>query len=1060
MSNSPKQNVFNPVRVLTSGLGFVFFAVVCLLLSQGAFADTVTVTGMNDATNYADTDIIDNLGASAYNHTGTITGTSSLTVNATIASGKTRYNYRQCLKGADGSYTFTGPVTVNGGQLLVYTSKLSTKTINLNGGDMYVMFADCLPHDAVVNVGSGSFLDVEGAANAIIGATINVSSGGTFRIDNQNHNNADDPIKLNIAGTGGEAYTGAIHVRGGTGDLHLTSNIKLTDNAELFLTNMSTNRQLLLRGKLTGSSTMTFASDDANRWIRLYEGTGTGSLDMSEFAGNIVADKVKLRLYTSSLGTGSNITAQNSATAYFNNTNALNAYNGSFTVNNATISLEANGKLNNLSGDANGKVSFGSKTLTLNNTSNTTFNGTLDGTGAITKNGSGELTLTKALSGVNISATAGTLVLGTANNEMKVGSASTIKANGGTVRVDGNVVVDSGALTVYGTWTGENGSINVKSGGQLTVDRSYTFAKGITLSGGLLVNDSGNAATVNSPVTISSASEVKADGKDLKLTGGLYGSANLTTTSYASAKWVYLSGEGNFTGNLIVKGYVVTGVGGKGTETATASTTPYLGSGEIQLDGGLLLNNKSYWEVLNTINVVSNSSIRAGYSRPFTFSGAIKGSGKLTIENDDSWIVMKTHSDNNNPFTGDVQINWNKDGNTVKQGMLRLAVDQPFGDKAGQANIYGTLDMNGFSQRFNGLYNNGNKGSIYNNNTNPLSTLTIDTTGKALTFQSAINGKITLDITGTGTQTFANNGSNFTGNVVINGGKVVTTASHASHTTTALGAFSTDGGRTITVNPGAELELGTKDALGSCTISNYNEKTVRLIINGGKLSGTDNNGLYNATFQNGAEVYGNNDRDQYHSFWVMGVNTVSFAGDGSTPESPVQFNGVSEAIFVPSSAELNVDDITISDASDLIVNVPFGAYSSITNSVTKKGAGTMEFTKANSYTGGTIISEGVLKYTDDAVFANGPITVGADGTLEYYLSSGKTQKLTIYDTNNSNNKISSTGTIVKTGDGTLQIYTDAAGQVDAAHFLVSSGRLDMKEFFTGSLEVESGATMS
>ncbi|MBR5161020.1 MAG: PEP-CTERM sorting domain-containing protein, partial [Thermoguttaceae bacterium] len=43
---------------------------------------------------------------------------------------------------------------------------------------------------------------------------------------------------------------------------------------------------------------------------------------------------------------------------------------------------------------------------------------------------------------------------------------------------------------------------------------------------------------------------------------------------------------------------------------------------------------------------------------------------------------------------------------------------------------------------------------------------------------------------------------------------------------------------------------------------------------------------------------------------------------------------------------------------------------------------------------------------------------------------------------------------------TLQIYTDAAGQVDAAHFLVSSGRLDMKEFFTGSLEVESGATMS
>ena len=44
-------------------------------------------------------------------------------------------------------------------------------------------------------------------------------------------------------------------------------------------------------------------------------------------------------------------------------------------------------------------------------------------------------------------------------------------------------------------------------------------------------------------------------------------------------------------------------------------------------------------------------------------------------------------------------------------------------------------------------------------------------------------------------------------------------------------------------------------------------------------------------------------------------------------------------------------------------------------------------------------------------------------------------------------------TIKKTGDETLQIYAAAAGMVNADSFIVSSGRLDMKDYFTGSLEV-------
>ena len=262
--NLVTRNSFSLVAVLAA-----------LIASMCSFAaaETVPVNGMNDSTNYTDVDIVDTLGKASYTHKGTITGTSSLTINAPA----TNSSYRQWLGGADGSYTFTGPITVNGGQLLINTGKLSTKTINLNGGDMYVMFADCLPHDAVVNIGSGSMLDVESVGNAIVGVTLNVSSGGTFRQAERNVNDDTDLVTVNIAGTGTSAYRGAIHVRGGSSDLQLTANINLTDDAELFLTNMSTSRQLLVRGKLTGNSQFTLASDDANRWIRLYEGASSST---------------------------------------------------------------------------------------------------------------------------------------------------------------------------------------------------------------------------------------------------------------------------------------------------------------------------------------------------------------------------------------------------------------------------------------------------------------------------------------------------------------------------------------------------------------------------------------------------------------------------------------------------------------------------------------------------------------------------------------------------------------------------------------------------------------
>ena len=110
--------------------------------------------------------------------------------------------------------------------------------------------------------------------------------------------------------------------------------------------------------------------------------------------------------------------------------------------------------------------------------------------------------------------------------------------------------------------------------------------------------------------------------------------------------------------------------------------------------------------------------------------------------------------------------------------------------------------------------------------------------------------------------------------------------------------------------------------------------------------------------------------------------------------------------------------------------------------------GTLTIDGQNYYVGSTTVSGGALILSGDAVVANGKMTVGANGTLEYNVADGQT-KLTI----TSDNAISSTGTIKKTGDGTLQILTEAANMVEASSWVVSSGRMDMKEFFKGSLTI-------
>ncbi len=111
--------------------------------------------------------------------------------------------------------------------------------------------------------------------------------------------------------------------------------------------------------------------------------------------------------------------------------------------------------------------------------------------------------------------------------------------------------------------------------------------------------------------------------------------------------------------------------------------------------------------------------------------------------------------------------------------------------------------------------------------------------------------------------------------------------------------------------------------------------------------------------------------------------------------------------------------------------------------------------RANIFNGGKLTAK-----LDEIEGVNG-IIVMDDKTekLELNVTGDNKKKLTMSaddvsgSAQDSDLAVQGSGVIEKTGDGTLQILAEAEGLVCAESFVVSSGRLDYKGYYTGALEV-------
>ena len=946
------------------------------------------------------------------------------------------------------------PVNLDGGTFVVGDTSAS-KTVNigaltLNGGTICYDFNDCTVLDDGYNVDT-DWLKVSSAS--LSSGVIDLSFHGSSAEDWWN------VIKNNYSESGFEIITGSISDSESFSSNDVKVSVNGTPSDSWTLTAKSSGLYLFATEDQPGPEPGNVWYDANTSDIDLLDWTidGTNKVgakftegsNSETFSGSVAltgAGEFKI-------GTGQNLTLSEQVTGSGDLTKTgegtltlslAPGYTGSTAVETGTLVLSAGGTLNNLSGA--GTVDNSGKALTLNNTSNSEFSGVITGAGAVAKTGSGTLELSgeNSYTGATtvsegelvfsgsvlpvsaMSATGGALVFGTEGETITIKRNSSVNANGGAVRVDGNLVFEapgSGFVACDGSWTG-SGSMTL-DGGYIRVGTNFNTTTGINFNGGSILNNN-NDAVLSSDLTITKDGSTMQAGwsKSLTLKGALKGNASLTVGS--DSGWLIFSGNGSaYQGSLLVKGQMRVGV----ANTDSSDVSQYIGGKVINLNGGTIQNNNNNITFTNDLNVMTETGFKAGWSKSITLTGNVTGSAKLKLVSDSGWLILKTHSDGD-AFTGPFQTGW---ASTSSRGQTRLAAEQPLGANCGVLYNYGYLDMNGFSQKFKGVVDDGanNKlGRIYNT-TGTKSVVTFDITNQNLSYAGTIESNVELIInaSGAGTQTFTNGGSSFTGNATINGGKIRMTGKGSSGNS-PIGKVSDS--RYVYVNDGGELVFANQDVLKNA----HNYAPINFVVDGGKISneGAYYNFLQNTTFKNGGQLYASDGNATWKAFKLLNVTVarndddaagapVLFSSDPSKPDATIAFGDISSVIKEGNSVStVNVAEITSANSavndnvSDLVISAVItdptyqtdGALKHATQ-IIKTGAGTMELTAANTMTGKTVISEGTIKLSGSGTLGSG--AVENYGTLEFAHESDQTVS----------NAISGSGAVTKTGSGKLTL---------------------------------------
>jgi autotransporter-associated beta strand protein len=734
----------------------------------------------------------------------------------------------------------------------------------------------------------------------------------------------------------------------------------------------------------------------------------------------------------------------------------VSTYQGTTTISNGAVEVGGSGRL--ASGSYTGAVSLTTNTASLRiaTTAAQTLSGAISGSGSLSKSANGTLTLSGSNSysgGTTISG--GRLIATSANALGDAAGAVTVSGGAyldvrtnitrtGTVTFDGGFLAtaDGAPASLINNGGGFvltnaaeivaqlGGTAGLTSGGTGTnaLWRSNSYTGATVVSGGTLTLRGAGALSTNTTLQVAS-------GATFSMTGDFAPSNNVTVAGLSGAGTV-TGGAGALTidkasGSDTFSGQVTGGVGltkaGLGTLVLSGSNS-YSG-GTLISAGALELNG-----ALLSGGITNNASLVIHGD----LVNVVSGTGSLTktgSANTSIWV--------SNTYSGATVI----EGGSVKldgAGMISS-------NSALRVDSGASFSITGFFTASNNVTVAGLTGAGIVQGA--AGTLTVSKpTNTSDVFTGSINGGIALTLAGS-TQLWLAGSNSYTGVTTVGGADNILNLVHAN------GLGSTVAG--TTVGNGSVLRIqGTNNGGSGITVG-----AEALTIIGQGRGG------------NGGALRS-----------VSGTNTwqgkVTLSGDARIGSAGGSF--LTLDVASGNAVEAANFNLTTEGAGHLQVN---DAISLGTGSLTKLGTGSLILATANSYSGGTTLSEGFLRLDNASAAGSGSITqvtnnstlqINTTGTVAnamsifnvrtmqtVTLSGNKTLNNATYTvdagtTTTESGSLSGAGGITKQGTGTLIVtgnnsYTGAVA-VDAGVLNLNSS-VGGAAATTSSVSVANGATL-
>jgi fibronectin-binding autotransporter adhesin len=873
---------------------------------------------------------------------GTYSGAISGSGSVTLSSGSETFS---------GANTYTGGTTISGSTLIAgNASAFGTGTVTLNGGTLQTGGNYTIANAVAINTSGGT---INNGGNTITFSGVIADGNGSGALTST----GAGTLTLTNANT----YTGATTIAAGwlalSGSGSIASSSSVTDNGVFDISQTTAGASIT---SLSGTNALNLGS----KTLTLTNASGT----YSGFIQDAGAGP----------GTGGKLTIAGGTETL----TGTNTYTGATTINSgATLKIGNNTATGSLGSGAvtdNGLLAFAL-------TSPTTLANVISGTGGLSQNGSGILTITAAepfAGGVNISsgttlALSGSGSLASATSladngifDISATSGTSIRTlsgtNTGTVALGSQTLtITAGANFFAGAISGTGGNLAI-TGGSETLTGTNTYTGTTTIGSGALLQIGSNTAN------------------------GSLGSGAVTDNGlliYFRTSAATLGSVISGTGNLFQKGTGTLTLTGANTYTGTTTinsgaTLALSGTGSVATSSGVAPTGT--FDITQTTSGASITSLSGSGT-------AALGSKTLTITN-----AVGT-------FSGVIQdagIGGGTGGNLVVSGGTEIL--------SGANSYTGTTTISA------GTLQIGNGGASGTLGTGAV------TDNAALAFNRTDSVTVTNAISGTGSLTQAGSGaliltaSNaYTGTTTINSGATLQIGSSGATGTAGTGVITDNG--TLTYNHTDTVTL-TSGIVGTGNITQAGSGT--LILNNpvtfiSPLSNTIDVGSYTinagSTLQvgtggtagslrsasvtdNGTLIF-NQQGVTTPTTVIIGTGGVTYAGSGTLSIQNTQ--AYTGATTVSSGTlQIGAGGTTGSVAGNIVDNaaVSFNRSNSLTyagvisgtGTLTQAGSGTLILNGVNTYTGGTTVSAGILEVGDAAnatASILGPVAVASGGTL-------------------------------------------------------------------------------